>query len=285
MISRRAIVHLDDENKDPERIPTLGPFLFNLFYYLICSNDEAKVFEKRFDLTWGKIFLDGYKKSTISTYTRAAVLTCDVLYHYNENNVYLLHVLFSDLIANTKPTKLMNLVNQHRRCASSINFDEDRSKVSTNIKRLKSKGTILGLKPKIFTAIQMDNLEQYAKHHRNPSKALTSCLVIRAQQPKPHDSTMALVNSTDLHQSFDDSILPELDMSVNAPSEAMLNQDTFNETFGKTRPSSQASQDLSESSAKNVEEIVDINVASQASQDSSESSDKNFERPYCIISK
>ena len=93
------------------------------------------------------------------------------------------------------------------------------------------------------------------------------------------------MNSTDLHQSFDDSILPELDMWVNAPSEAMLNQVTFNKTFDKTPSSSQASQGLSESSAKNAEEIVDINVASQTSQDSSESSYKNFERPYCIISK
>ena len=51
LISRGAIVHFDD---DIERIPTLDPFLFNFFYYLICSNDEAKVFKKCFDLTWGK---------------------------------------------------------------------------------------------------------------------------------------------------------------------------------------------------------------------------------------
>ena len=81
--------------------------------------------------------------------------------------------------------------------------------------------------------------------------------MIGAQQPNPHDSNMVLVNSTNLHQSFDDSILPELDMTVNAPSEVMLN-DTFNKTFDNTPPSSQASQDLSESSAKNVEEMVDV---------------------------
>ena len=81
--------------------------------------------------------------------------------------------------------------------------------------------------------------------------------MIGAQQPNPHDSNMALVNSTNLHQSFDDSILPELDMTVNAPSEVMLN-DTFNKTFDNTPPSSQSSQDLSESSAKNVEEMVDV---------------------------
>ena len=38
------------------------------------------------------------------SYTRAAILTCDV---------YPLNVLFSDLIANTKPAKLVNLMNQH----------------------------------------------------------------------------------------------------------------------------------------------------------------------------
>ena len=142
LISRGAIVYFDDKNKDPERISTLDPFLFNLFCYVICSNDEAKVFEKRFDPTWGKIFLNGYKTSTISTYTRAAVLTCDVLHHHNKNNVYPLHVLFSDLIANTKPTKLVNLMNQIQRCASSKKVDEYRSTVSINIKQLKSKGTI-----------------------------------------------------------------------------------------------------------------------------------------------
>ena len=56
-------------------------------------------------------------------------------------------------------------------------------------------------------------------------------------------------------------------MLVNAPSEGMLNNDTSNETFDDTSPSSQASQDLSESSAKNVEEIVDMDLASQASRD------------------
>ena len=106
------------------------------------------------------------------------------------------------------------------------------------MKRFKGKETIFGLKPEIFTATHMDNLEQFAKHHQNPSKPLTSSLVIGTQQPKPYDSTMALVNSTNLHQSFDESILPELDMSVNAPSEAMLNNDTFNQTFDDTPPSS-----------------------------------------------
>ena len=56
-------------------------------------------------------------------------------------------------------------------------------------------------------------------------------------------------------------------MLVNAPSEAMLNNDTFNETFDDTSPPSKTSQDLSESSAKNVEEIVDMDLASQTSQD------------------
>ena len=114
----------------------------------------------------------------------------------------------------------------------------------------------------------MDNLEQNAKHYRNPSKGLRSSPVIRGQQPKPHDSTMAFVISTDLHQSFDDSILPELVMSVNAPGEVMLNNDTFNETSDNPPPSSEASQNLSESSAKNVEEIMDMDEASKASQDS-----------------
>ena len=52
-------------------------------------------------------------------------------------------------------------------------------------------------------------------------------------------------------------------MSVNAPCEAMLNNDTFNETFDNTPPSSQASQDSSESSDKNFE--MDDHTASSQS--------------------
>ena len=66
----------------------------------------------------------------------------------------------------------MTLLNKHR-CASAQKCNEYKATIVNNIKQLKFSDAILGLKQEIFTAMHMDNLEQYAKHHRHPSKALT----------------------------------------------------------------------------------------------------------------
>ena len=116
----------------------------------------------------------------------------------------------------------MTLLNKHR-CASAQKCNEYKATIANNIKQLKLNDTILGLKQEIFTAMHMDNLEQYAKHHRHPSKALTSSLVIVAQQRLPKDQNMKLQKNVDF-QHLDDSIftLPqtddELDVSCNGPS-------------------------------------------------------------------
>ena len=86
----------------------------------------------------------------------------------------------------------MTLLNKHRRCASAQKYNEYKATIANNIKQLKLSSTILGLKQEIFTTMHMDNLEQYAKHHRNPSKALPSSLVIGAQQPLRKDQNMKL---------------------------------------------------------------------------------------------
>ena len=74
-------------------------------------------------------------------------------------------------------------------------------------------------------------------------------------------------------------------MSVNAPNEAMLNNDTFNETFDNTPPSSQASQDSSESSDKKFE--MDDHTASSQSNISDDreivqSDGRRLTRNQCI---
>ena len=66
----------------------------------------------------------------------------------------------------------MTLLNKHRSCASEQKYNEYKAMNANNIKQLQSSGTILGLKQEIFTAMHMDNLEQYVKHHHDPSKAL-----------------------------------------------------------------------------------------------------------------
>ena len=74
-------------------------------------------------------------------------------------------------------------------------------------------------------------------------------------------------------------------MSVNAPCEAMLNNDTFNETFDNTPPSSQASQDSSESSDKNFE-MDDHTASSQSNisddRDIVQSDGRPLTRSQCI---
>ena len=86
----------------------------------------------------------------------------------------------------------MTLLNKYRRCASEKKYSEYKATIPNNINQLKSSGTILGLKQEIFTAMGMDNLEQYAKHHRDPFKVLASSLVIGAQEPLPKDQNIKL---------------------------------------------------------------------------------------------
>ena len=99
----------------------------------------------------------------------------------------------------------MTLLNKHRRCASEKKYNEYKATIPNNINQLKSSGTILELKQEIFTAMGMDNLEQYAKHHRDPFKVLASSLVTGAQEPLPKDQNIKLQKIVDF-QHLDDSI-------------------------------------------------------------------------------
>ena len=64
---------------------------------------------------------------------------------------------------------------------------------------------MIGLNSNKFTVLHLDNLEQYAKHARDPSKALTSTLIIGAQQPLPNDPSMKLKESIDRQGSLNSS--------------------------------------------------------------------------------
>ena len=185
-------IEFTDDGKSDEYIPPFDRLLFNCIYYLICPEKDARTFRNNFDPTWGSTYTEGYNKQNRPFYIRSLVLTLNVLYHHSKNNVYPSHILVADLISNSKPTKLIALLNKHRMCASAQKYNEYRPTIANNIKQLKSRGTIFGLKQEIFTAMYMDNLEQYAKHHRDTSKALTSSFVIGAQQPLPKDQSMKL---------------------------------------------------------------------------------------------
>lgn len=76
-----------------------------LFYYFICTENETKKFESDFNPTSDQTYVEGYSKSSSSFYCRTLILTFDIPYYHNKNNVYPLPILFSDMITNTKPKK------------------------------------------------------------------------------------------------------------------------------------------------------------------------------------
>ena len=108
-------IEFTDIGKLEEYILPVDPLLFDCFYYLICPEKDAPTFEDNFDPTWGSTYTEGYNKQNHSLYSRAPVLTLNVLFNHNKNNVYPLYIFFADLISNSKSTKLMTPLNKHRR--------------------------------------------------------------------------------------------------------------------------------------------------------------------------
>ena len=240
-------IELTDDGISEGYIPPVDPLLFKCFYYLIFPEKDARTLEDNFDPTGTSAYTEGHNKQNRPLYSRALVLTLDTQYHHNKNNVYPLRILFADLISSSKPTKLMTLLNRHRRCASAQKYNEYKAMAANNIKRLKSSGTNLGLKQEIFTAMHMDNLEQYAKHHRDPFKTFTSSLLIGAQQPLPKDQNIKLQKNVDL-QHLDDSIftLPQTDdelvVSCNAPNASEITN-ILEDDYMASSQDSQSSQE------------------------------------------
>ena len=56
------------------------------------------------------------------------------------------------------------------------------------VKSMKEKGTVPGLIKDSFSAIHIDNLEQYQRYAVNPSTALAHSLIIGVQQPRCNES-------------------------------------------------------------------------------------------------
>ena len=173
-------------------IPPLDPLLFNFFYYITCSDGDAESFEINFSPECNYIYQESYTSESRIKYSRVMTTVFDILHQRNKDNIYPLQILFSDLIANTNPTKLMECFSALRLCASPSKFDDYKMTMAAHVAALKQNGEILGLLADRFLAIHMDNLEQYQKHARNPAEALTSSLVVAVQQPQPSSSAMKL---------------------------------------------------------------------------------------------
>ena len=193
-------VRVNSETED-SFIPPVDPLLFNFLFYITCSDKDAKRFQSSFDPTWEKIFVESYTKQSKSFYGRVLSILFNMLHLNNEKNTYPFQILMSDLIANTPPTTLMELLNDHRQCASPSAYDTYKTTIASHVKHCKMAGVVLGLDEKLFTVLHADNLENYSKHSRNPAKALTSVLVLGAQQPLPKEKAMALKEVVDLLES------------------------------------------------------------------------------------
>ena len=65
LIFRGMDLKFTDESSQKEFIPSVDPLLFNSFYYMICPEKDAKIFEDNFDPTWGTAYVEGYSKKIV----------------------------------------------------------------------------------------------------------------------------------------------------------------------------------------------------------------------------
>ena len=169
----------DDGELVKIKIPGVDPFLFNAMFYLTSSHEQSKNFIENFP-GWETLYTDG---AEINKYNQVIQLVFDLLHHQNQENCYPIHIMLTDIIANTNPSALIDILSLTRRCASSSLYGEFRNRVALLIKERKDAGNVPGLLKDRRTAIHMDNLEQYQKNALDPTKSLASSLVVGAQQP------------------------------------------------------------------------------------------------------
>ena len=107
-----------DINGTLTEIPTLDSLLFNFLFYITCSDEDAESFEMNFSPERNYIYQESYTSESRIKYSRVMTTVFDILHQRNKDNIYPLQILFSDLIANTGPTKLMKCFSALRLCAS-----------------------------------------------------------------------------------------------------------------------------------------------------------------------
>ena len=102
------------------KIPLTDSFLFTFLYVLTRSKTEARELENNFHFSGIVItqrsILKGlnllFHCSTIF-YSQLDATASDVLHQYNQDNVFLLHILYIAFITSSKPTKLKLINNLH----------------------------------------------------------------------------------------------------------------------------------------------------------------------------
>lgn len=137
-----------------------------------------------------------------------ASIVPDMLDQYSQDNVYSFHILYIDLAANSKAAELMNTLGWYQRFASSRKYDGHTVGIAEHVKTCKQNGNVWGLLPEDFIALDIDNLEQYHRHARNPVEAHISILLTAAQQHSPSKCKMkieTLANNDKLTESITSS--------------------------------------------------------------------------------
>ena len=145
---------------------SVQPLAFNALYYLTCTNQEAKEFVQNFT-SWQTIDMKKYMtKEDPSQHYRTLQLLFDVLHHLDEKLGYPLHVMWSDLVATSKPTDLMDSMSRSRRCAAPSTYWDFRKKIANFMEQQKEAGDIPGIDPDVdhIAALHMDNLEQVQRY-------------------------------------------------------------------------------------------------------------------------
>ena len=141
------------------------PLTFNALYYLTCSNKEARAFVENPILE--TIDMAKFKIGTNpSQYQRTLQLLFDVLHQLDEKLCYPLHIMWSDLIANSKPISLMDSMSRSKRCVGCTTYFDFRKQIASRIENKKADGDMPGIDPNPdqISAIHMDNLEQVQRY-------------------------------------------------------------------------------------------------------------------------
>ena len=147
--------------KGVTEIPPVDSFLFNLLYILTCTDEQAERFQENFP-GWDTLYMEEYSDGN-PKYSQVMHLLFDILHHQNDNNIWPMHVMLSELIASGKPTELMDCFSRMKKCASPSFYSEFKKRMAALFQSRKESGDVIGLDPNRYAAGHIDNLEQIQK--------------------------------------------------------------------------------------------------------------------------
>ena len=116
------------------KMPGTNPFLFNILFFLTCTDQHALKFPYCFP-GWDTIYLEEYTDENMGLYIQTTFMVFDILHIRNSNNCYPLHMMISDLKASRSPTDLMASLSRVRKFASPSVFNTFKSTMESLLNR------------------------------------------------------------------------------------------------------------------------------------------------------